>query len=212
VPYWFRGFCDLGFVLGDKRIIEESKPYFEAMFASQREDGYFGPRSNLGDGRRGPDLMPNMSMLAALQCYYEYTGDQRAIELMTRYFRWELTIPDDRFFAGGWQVPRGGDNMASTYWLYNRTGDKWLLDLAAHRSIIAPSRHRHTRRVRSRTPEPGDSIRFVVARHRRNVPGRIRSSSWLATTGLDGPSHVIVANWPRLPASRRRAGSGKCRR
>jgi hypothetical protein len=42
-----------------------------------------------------------------------------------------LTIPDKEFFASGWQVPRGGDNnMASVYWLYNRTGEKWLLDLA----------------------------------------------------------------------------------
>ena len=129
-PYWLRGFCELGYVLGDKRIIDEAQPFMEAAFASQQEDGYFGPRSNLGDPNRGPDLMPNMSVLAALQSYYEHTGDKRVIDLMTRYFRWELTIPDKKFFAGGWQHPRGGDNMASVYWLYNRTGDKWLLELA----------------------------------------------------------------------------------
>ncbi len=131
VPYWFRGFCALGYVLDDKRIIEQSKPFIEALLASQRKDGYFGPRKNAGDERRGPDLMPNMSMLAALQCYHEATGDRRVLEMMGRYFRWELTVPDKRFFAGGWQVPRGGDNMASVYWLYNRTGDKALLELAA---------------------------------------------------------------------------------
>ncbi|MCX5675303.1 MAG: glycoside hydrolase family 127 protein [Planctomycetota bacterium] len=130
VPYWFRGFCNLGYVLGDKRIIDEAKPFIEALIASQQEDGYFGPRANLGDGKRGPDLMPNMSMLAALQCHYEATGDKRILDLMTRYFRWELQIPDKQFFAGGWQVPRGGDNMASVYWLYNQTGEKGLLDLA----------------------------------------------------------------------------------
>jgi len=130
VPYWFRGFSDLGYVLGDQRLIDEARPFIETLFASQREDGYFGPRSNLGDGKGGPDLMPNMSMLAALQCHYEATGDQRVINLMTRYFRWESAIPDKEFFSRGWQVPRGGDNMAGVYWLYNRTGEKWLLDLA----------------------------------------------------------------------------------
>jgi DUF1680 family protein len=130
VPYWFRGFCALGYVLGDKRIIAESQPFIETMFASQRDDGYFGTQSNRHEGKPGgPDLMPNMSMLAALQSHYEATGDKRVIELMRKYFRWQLTIPDKQFFAGGWQVPRGGDNLASVYWLYNRTGDKWLLEL-----------------------------------------------------------------------------------
>lgn len=34
--------------------------------------------------------------------------------------------------------------------------------VAANRRAIAPSRHRVTRRVRRRTPDCGDSIRFVV--------------------------------------------------
>ena len=38
-------------------------------------------------------------MLFVLQSYYEYTGDERVLELMTRYFRWELTVPDERFPA-----------------------------------------------------------------------------------------------------------------
>ncbi len=130
LPYWFRGFCALAYVLGDQRLVAETKPFIEALLASQREDGYFGPRANLHEGKGHPDLMPNMSMLAALQTYHEATGDKRVIDLMTRYFRWELTIPDKEFFASGWQVPRGGDNMASVYWLYNRTDEKWLLNLA----------------------------------------------------------------------------------
>lgn len=40
-------------------------------------------------------------------------------------------IPDNRFFAGGWQVPRNADDMESTYWLCNRTGDPKLLELTA---------------------------------------------------------------------------------
>ena len=112
VPYWFRGFCALGYVLGDKRIIEECKPYIEAMLASQRDDGYFGPRKNAGDERRGPDLMPNMSMLAALQCHHEATGDRRVLDLMGRYFRWQLTIADKRFFVRAIENC-GGDSIAS---------------------------------------------------------------------------------------------------
>ncbi len=130
LPYWLRGYTSMAFVLGDKKHIDEAKLWLENAFATQRPDGYFGTKSNVGDGKGAPDLMPNMSMLAALQTYYEYTGDQRVIDLMTKYFLWQLTIPDNRFFSGGWQVPRNGDNLNSVYWLYNRTGEKKLLELA----------------------------------------------------------------------------------
>ena len=40
------------------------------------------------------------------------------------------TIPDDKFLEDYWENSRGGDNLYSVLWLYNRTGDKFLLDLA----------------------------------------------------------------------------------
>lgn len=80
-------------------------------------------------GFLAPDFMPNMSMLFALRAYYEYSGDKRVLDLMTRYFDWQLSVPDNKFFAGGWQFPRNGDNMDSVYWLYNLTGNRKLLDL-----------------------------------------------------------------------------------
>ncbi|MCD6303656.1 MAG: glycoside hydrolase family 127 protein, partial [Planctomycetes bacterium] len=136
VPYWLRGFSNLAFVLGDKRLVDEAKFWINAVMASQREDGYFGPRANLkgwharGGGKGKPDLWPHMIMLFTLQNYYEYSQDKRVIDLMTKYFRWELSIPDEDFLRPYWQQQRGGDNLLSVYWLYNRTGDKWLLELA----------------------------------------------------------------------------------
>ena len=130
LPYWLKGYNNLGYVLSDKRIIDESQTWIEATIASQREDGYFGPRANLKQiGGTKPDVWPNMIMLNVLQSYYEYSGDKRVIELMTKYFRWQLTIPDEDFLEPFWQNQRASDNLASVYWLYNRTGDKFLLDL-----------------------------------------------------------------------------------
>ena len=70
-----------------------------------------------------------MVMLFALQSYYDYSGDQRVIELMKRYFRWQLEYPEEKFLPPFWQQQRAADNLASVYWLYNRTGEAWLLDL-----------------------------------------------------------------------------------
>ncbi len=126
LPYWLKGFIDLGYVLEDERIISEAKKWVEAVLASQRPDGYFGAEAN----RENSDLWPNMVMLYALRTYHEKTGDFRVIQFMTKYFKWQTTVPLEKFLPGSWQKIRGGDNLDSIYWLYNRTGGKWLLDLA----------------------------------------------------------------------------------
>jgi hypothetical protein len=134
MPYWLKGFGDMGYVLGDKRIIDETKVWNEAMLNSRQSDGWFGPVANktgAGDNKKAPDLWPNMVALNALQSYYEYTGDPRVLELMQAYFKWELAVPEEIFLPPFWQQQRASDNMASVYWLYNRTGQESLLQLAA---------------------------------------------------------------------------------
>ncbi|MDR3689682.1 MAG: glycoside hydrolase family 127 protein, partial [Fimbriimonas sp.] len=129
VPYWLKGFGDLGYVLGDRRIIDEAKIWINAVIASQRPNGYFGPESNLTANNGKPDVWPNMVMLAALKTYYEYSGDRRVLSLMSRYFQWELTIPDKEFLLSYWEPQRTGDNMDAVLWLYDHTGDKGLFEL-----------------------------------------------------------------------------------
>ncbi len=130
MPYWLKGYGDLGYVLGDERIIAEAKRWIEAAIASQREDGWFGPRDLLTSLNGKPDLWPHMVMLNVLQSYYEFSGDPRVIEVMTRYFKWENQLPVSAFGEGYWPKLRFGDNIESVFWLYNRTGEPWLLDLA----------------------------------------------------------------------------------
>lgn len=128
LPYWLKGYGDIGYMLGDKKMIDEAKFWIDAVFANQRTNGDFGPNVEKGKGKR--DLWTNMPMLFVLQSYYEYSGDRRVLDLMTRYFKWELSIPDELFLEDYWEKSRGGDNLYSVYWLYNRTGEPWLLELA----------------------------------------------------------------------------------
>lgn len=127
VPYWLRGYSSLAFLLEDEKMINESKIWIEAILKSQREDGNFGPYTEVNGSQ---DFWPNMVALWILQSYYEYTNDARVIDFMTRYFHFQLNVPDEHFLKSYWENSRGGDNLWSVVWLYNRTGDSKLLELA----------------------------------------------------------------------------------
>ena len=127
LPYWLKGYANIGYMLRDSAMIRESLFWINTVLKNQRADGDFGPAVERKGNR---DLWTNMPMLWCLQSYYEYSHDPRVLKFMSRYFKWELSIPDEHFLEDYWEKSRGGDNMLSVYWLYNRTGEAWLLDLA----------------------------------------------------------------------------------
>ena len=130
MPYWLKGYANMGYVLNDKKLIGESMIWINGTLNSQRDNGDFGPYViRKTTGKR--DLWAQMLMLFVLQSYYEYSHDSRVVTHMTKYFQWQLTIPENDFLTDYWENSRGGDNLYSVYWLYNITRERWLLDLAA---------------------------------------------------------------------------------
>lgn len=126
VPYWLRGYSHLAYLLGDSNMQKEAQSWIEAVLASQKENGYFGPY-NERNGRA--EVWAQMIMLWILQNYYEYTGDERVLPFMKRYFEWEMAQADEDFLEDYWENCRGGDNMWSVVWYYGKTGDKSVLPL-----------------------------------------------------------------------------------
>ncbi len=136
-PYWIDGLLPLAYLLKDEALIEKVKPWVEWSIKSQQPDGYFGPAKDYpyeaGVQRdNSHDWWPKMVMLKVLKQYYDATADPRIIKLMTNYFRYQLKElpqkPLDHWSF--WAKYRAGDNLAVVYWLYNITGDAFLLDLA----------------------------------------------------------------------------------
>lgn len=128
VPYWLRGYSRIAYALKDPTMLADTKFWIDGTLRSQRPNGDFGPIHDHKPGVR--DLWAQMLMLQVLQSWYEYSGDQRVIPFMANFFHWEATIPDRDFLKDYWENSRGGDNLASVYWVYDQTGDKSLLDLA----------------------------------------------------------------------------------
>ena len=135
-PYWIDGLLPLAYILKDKELMAKTKPWVEWTLQSQQPDGYFGPatdRPNEPGLQRGNarDWWPKMVVLKFLQQYYSATEDKRVITLMLNYFKYQLKeLPKTPLnHWTHWGEDRGGDNLAVVYWLYNLTGEKFLLEL-----------------------------------------------------------------------------------
>jgi len=135
-PYWIDGLLPLAYILDDQTLIKKVKPWIEWAIKSQQPNGYFGPATDYKNEpglQRGDshDWWPKMVMLKILKQYYSATGDKRVLTLMTNYFKFQLKElpkkPLDHWTR--WATFRAGDNLMVVYWLYNITGDKFLLQL-----------------------------------------------------------------------------------
>ena len=138
-PYWIDGLLPLAYILDDERLKAKAQPWIEWTLANQAESGYLGPipfdtepepERGIQKGPR-EDWWPKMVMLKVLQQYYQATGDERVIIALTRYFQYQLKMlpekPLDHLSL--WANRRAGDNLMVVYWLYNITGDEFLVEL-----------------------------------------------------------------------------------
>ena len=178
-PYWVDGLLPLGHVLQDERLIEKANVWVEAAIASRKPSGYFGPVGERPQPRStrsvpGEDWWPHMIMLKILQNHYEATSDVRVLDLMQAYFRFQLAELPSRPLGHytWWGKQRGGENLASVHWLYNRTGDAFLLDLG---EIL----HQQTERWATRPAE--DPGRWHVV---NTAMGIKQPGVWYAQTGF----------------------------
>lgn len=135
-PYWIDGLLPLAYILDDEQLKAKVQPWVEWALQSQREDGFFGPAQDYpyesGVQRdNSADWWPRMVMLKILQQYHSATGDRRVVDFMTRYFRYQLkTLPEKPLGHWTfWARYRQCDNLQAVYWLYNLTGEQFLLEL-----------------------------------------------------------------------------------
>ncbi len=120
--YYVKGLVALAYTLGDTELQDKAAKWIEWALQSQKPDGSFGPSTSA-------DWWPRMPMLYAMRDYCEATGDQRVITFMTNYFHYQAANLTARPLTD-WSKARVGDNIDTVLWLYNRTREESLLDLA----------------------------------------------------------------------------------
>jgi Beta-L-arabinofuranosidase, GH127 len=120
-PYFLRGLVSLAYAGGDAELKKRARVWIDHLLESQRDDGQIGPRS-------GDDWWPRMVITWTLRDYFEATGDPRVIPALTKYARFmQGRLPQQPLEE--WAKARAGDQIDTLYWLYNRTGDAFLLEV-----------------------------------------------------------------------------------
>lgn len=123
VPYYVKGLVALAYTLDDQELKAKAKKWIDYTLDHQQENGLFGPP-------KMKDWWPRMPFMYALQSYYEATNDQRVIPFLAKYFRYQLDNID-KIPLDSWGKSRAGDNMELALWVYNKTGETYLLQLVS---------------------------------------------------------------------------------
>ena len=123
-PCYAKGLVALAFALDDAGLKAKAKRWVDAVIASQRGNGDFGPKND--------NWWANMIALHFVRDWGEAAGDPRVVPFLMNYFRYqylrlrEYPLSKDSF----WAVARGGDNLEVVIWLYRRTQNQMLATLA----------------------------------------------------------------------------------
>ncbi|MCG2613875.1 glycoside hydrolase family 127 protein [Terrimonas sp. NA20] len=121
-PYYLKGLIALAYTLDDSTLKSRAQKWIDHTLDHQQENGLFGPV-------KMKDWWPRMPFMYALQSYYEATADKRVIPFLSKYFKYEFAALDQDPLRD-WGRSRAADNMEMVLWLYNQTGEKFLLKLA----------------------------------------------------------------------------------
>jgi len=164
-PYWLDGLVPLGYLLNDESLLAKARPWIEWTLTHQEPNGYLGPKRFDKEPKpeagiqKTPreDWWPRMVMLKVLQQHHGATGDERVVEVLRRYFKYQLQelekTPLDHWSF--WANRRGGDNSMVVYWLYNLTGDAFLLELG---ELLARQTFPYTEVFLNESPEPSPDL------------------------------------------------------
>jgi DUF1680 family protein len=132
-PYWLDGFIPLAILIDNAEFKARAQKWIDYILKTQRDDGWIGPlKGNPDPNSRLSqfDVWPRFILLKAMTQWQEATGDRRIVPAMSRFLRRLDQVLDEKPLAE-WARVRWADLSVSIYWLYDRTGEPWLLDLAA---------------------------------------------------------------------------------
>ncbi len=129
-PYWLDGVVPLAFLLDDEKLKGKVHRWMDYILTHQHSDGWLGPVQDQRYQRyQAYDPWPVYVTLKAMTQYHEAAGDPRIMPAMEKFFRRLDKLLDEKPLSS-WGKSRWADLVLSIHWLYDHTGEDWLLNLA----------------------------------------------------------------------------------
>lgn len=127
-PYWLDGAIPLAWLLDDAPMKARITRHVGHIVSSQRSDGWYSPYPEDAVAKRY-DLWAILLANKALVQYHELTGDRRVLDAVTRSLR-AMHAGLDRTPLYDWGRFRWYEGLVPAFYVYERTREPWLLELA----------------------------------------------------------------------------------
>ncbi|MBQ7096486.1 MAG: glycoside hydrolase family 127 protein [Clostridia bacterium] len=127
VPYWLDGFIPLAYLLENEDMIARAKRYIDAIVAAQNEDGWICPCTEAE--RADYDTWAVLLIAKVLCLYYDCSKDERIIEVVSKCLK-QFNSHINRNTLRNWGAARWFEGLIAVKWLYEKTGEEWLIALA----------------------------------------------------------------------------------
>lgn len=121
LPRYARGLTLLAAALDDKNLKDRVAGFFQPILNSANEGGDFGPKQYRS-------LTPKIEAVKALLCYYEYTGSERVLAFLKKFFKNQFNTYD---VTPCWYNSRARllEEIPAIEAVYRATDLEWLQDL-----------------------------------------------------------------------------------
>ena len=131
-PYWLDGVVPLAILTGDPKLKAKAQKWVDTILTNQQSDGWFGAATKEGNTSSSPDnrdAWPLFILYKAFMQWHEATGDPRIIPALLRGAQSIQVLLANQPLRS-WAKMRWADLITPLDWLYEKTGETFLLDLA----------------------------------------------------------------------------------
>lgn len=125
-PYYLDGLVPLAHLLDDAPLKRKAARWIDAILTMQEPSGWLGPVQ--APYFRAYDHWPVTIVLKVLTQQHEASADARVVPAMQRFCMYLRDTLEERPLFD-WARYRWADLVLSLHWLYNRTGEPWVLDV-----------------------------------------------------------------------------------
>ena len=127
VPYWLDGFIPLAYLLDNEDMISRAKKYINAIIAAQKNDGWICPCAD--NARNNYDTWAVLLVCKVLCLYCDCSKDDSVVKVIEKCLK-QFNTHINRNTLRNWGAARWFEGLISIYWLYEKTGETWLITLA----------------------------------------------------------------------------------